>query len=290
MRVLIIGASGLVGNGLLQTFRAEDRFETKGTYFTFPSGDLSALDLRNTREVEDLFNGFKPGIVLLPAFSANVDHCEENPEETRRTNVDGALNIIARVKRTGLKLVYFSSDYIFDGQKGPYKENDPPNPINEYGRQKLEVERAIQGTLDDHLIIRTTVVYGWEKRGKNFVMNLINRLNKKEKVKVPFDQIGTPTYVDDLARAVTTLVKLDKKGVFNVAGRDLLGRLEFAKIAADVFGLDVNLIMPVSTEELHQKAKRPLNAGMIIDKCERETGIRLLGAREGLEAMKRGMS
>lgn len=281
---LIIGASGLVGEDLVRA-APNAGLEAMGTYHSHPVPDMQRLDIRSRTEVQLLVAKVRPTIVYLPASLANVDYCELHPEEGYATNVVGVCNVVRAVNNVGAKLIYFSSDYIFDGKAGPYRENDPANPICEYGRQKLIAEHYVALHARDYLIVRTTVVYGWERQGKNFVYRLLNTLEAGQILKVPVDQIGNPTYAPNLAQAVVELALSDARGVYHVVGPERVNRYEFACEAASVFGLDGSLIQPVATSQLGQPAPRPLNAGMVVEKAIAKLSVPLMGYRDGLRAM-----
>ncbi len=286
-KALIIGASGLVGNALYKTLSAQ--CQVKGTYCGYPSECLVRLDISNKPAVEKIIKDFNPDYVFLPAAMTNVDLCEDNKDVCMKVNVGGVKNVIDAVKSQSSKLIYFSTEYVFDGKNGPYSETDIPNPINAYGKAKLEAEKNIISELKNYLIIRTTGIYGWEPQGKNFVMGLIRRNRLKETVKVPLDQISTPTYVQDLANVSWKLANFEKCGIYNVAGISLINRLEFTNSIADEFGLDKKLINAVKTEDLKQKAVRPLNGGLKTDKISNELNIHMSSVAEGLKLMKRSM-
>ncbi len=286
-KVLIIGASGLVGNTLYRILSSQ--YQVEGTYCGYPCECLVRLDISDRRSVEKVIESFNPDCVFLPAAMTNVDLCEDNKDACIRVNVEGVNNVVSVIKDHPCKLVYFSTEYVFDGKNGPYSEDDKPNPINVYGKAKLEAEYIISSLLKDYLIIRTTGIYGWEPQGKNFVMGLIRRNRLKETVKVPVDQISTPTYVEDLAVTSLELVHSGKKEIYNVAGSSLINRLEFANFIADEFGLNKRLIRGIKTEDLMQKAARPLAAGLKIDKISGELNIHMSSAVEGLKLMKRSM-
>jgi dTDP-4-dehydrorhamnose reductase len=150
----------------------------------------------------------------------------------------------------------------------------------------VEVEEIIEKELSEFLIIRTTVVYGWEREGKNFIMQMLRNLNKGVPMRVPLDQFSSPTYAQNLADAVRDLVCANEVGIFNIVGSEVINRYEFAKIVCDVFSLDANLLIPVRTSELNQKAKRPLRAGLKIDKVNRLIRTPLLPPYQGLQKMK----
>ena len=284
---LVIGASGQVGQHLLAALTNLGH-EAVGTCYSHPLPDMRRLDIRSGAEVRSLIAQVRPEVIYLPASLTDVDCCELHPGEGYLTNVIGVRNVVGAANGMEAKLVYFSSDYIFSGDHGPYQEDDPPNPICEYGRQKLIAEHHVAGHSHDYLIVRTTVVYGWEVQGKNFVNRLLNTLAAGQKIKVPNDQVGTPTYAPNLARAAIVLALSEAGGIYNVVGPERTNRYEFACEAARVFGLDLRLIDPVATCELGQAAPRPLNAGMTNEKASRKLAFPLIGYHQGLRALLTG--
>lgn len=288
MNVLIVGASGLAGRYLLREFKK--RHNTIGTYFQHKKPGLSFLALQDKNSIRDVIDGFKPDVIIIAAATSNVDFCEVNPKETYKINVLGLENLlnIASKQKEKPRVVFFSSDYVFDGKNGPYKEQDPTNPINEYGRQKVIGERLVQKYRGKHLILRTTVLYGWEEEGKNFTENLIVRARTtKEPRSVPIDQIGTPTYASNLAEIIVDLVEKEFIGVINIVGNDLISRFDFAKKVIKVFDLPKDIIIPISSEVLNQPAQRPLNGGLYNTKLKQLISIKILNAEEGLKQMKK---
>jgi len=284
MKSLIIGASGLVGGYLYKSFSTLG--EAVGTAFPESQQDFLVLDIRDANALRKLFSEYKPQIVLCPAAISNVEFCQEHPDECRSVNIEGLSNVIEESKRSNSKFVFFSSEYVFDGRSGPYLEKDIPNPINEYGKEKLEIENLIQRELHNYIIVRTTVIYGWEKEGKNFIMHMLKNFKQGIAMKVPEDQFSSPTYAGDLAGAVRELVSADHKGIFNIVGSQVINRFEFAKIACDVFGLNPGLLIPVKTSQLNQKAARPLNAGLKIGKVSGLIKTALHPPLQGLIMMK----
>ncbi len=280
---LVIGASGQVGEHILHQAGLAGH-GALGTYHESERPGFTQLDIRDSGQVDRLIRQTRPAVVWLPAATTNVDYCETHPEETFATNVAGVYHVLEATHRAGAKLVYFSSDYVFDGHAGPYAENDVPRPLSEYGRQKLAAEHAVAVHASDALIVRTTVVYGWENGGKNFVVQLVQKLRRGERMRVPSDQVGSPTYAPDLARTVVALADSPSRGLFHLVGPDLVDRLVFARAAAEAFGLDPSLIEGVPTRELAQGAPRPLEAGMITQKGSSIPGT-LRGITEGLREM-----
>ena len=285
MKSLVIGASGLVGSHLLKTCQ-ERNWDTLGTFYNFAQPNLTFLELQDVDAVRSLLQRAQPEVVFLPAYLSNVDYCELHSDETYQINVVGSLNVANLAKEVGAKLVFYSSDYVFDGKNAAYTEQDEPNPICVYGKQKLEIEQKINTLYDNHLILRITVVYGWESQGKNFVSRLIKTLQSNQTMKVPQDQIGSPTLVNDIAEASCRLVEANATGLFHVAGSDLVDRYEFALEAAKVFELPTENIIPVITSEFGQPARRPLKAGMKSNRLVQTLNWKPRGISEGLGFIK----
>lgn len=281
---LVIGASGLVGGSLQRELGARGA-DVLGTQFAQRADALLPLDMRDASAVRTLILRSQPDIIYLPAALTNVEYCETHPQESRAVNLDGTRAVAEAARAAGARLVFFSSDYVFDGENGPYSETDAPNPICEYGRQKLLGERLVTALLPDSLIVRTTVVYGWERQGKNFVQRLTERLEAGEQVRVPCDQVGSPTYAPDLADAVIELAAARTSGLYHIAGPLRADRYTFAVAAARFAGLDPDLIIPVLTCELGQVARRPMRAGMWPTLAEKALGRSLVDYRDGLRRM-----
>jgi dTDP-4-dehydrorhamnose reductase len=289
MKAIVLGASGLVGSHVLDEGIRRGLTVT-GTARSAASG-LRGLDVTDTPAVRSLLHELRPDVVVLAAALANVDRCEMEPEASARVNVEAPRAIAVACADMGMRLVHFSTDYIFDGTRGPYGEEDVPRPLGAYGAQKLAAEREIRDILPmSHLILRTTVVYGNESAGKNFLIRLLQNLRNKTPIRVPFDQTGSPTLVNDLAMATWELVDADARGTFNVAGSERMDRHEFARLAATAFGLDPAPIIGVSTRDLEQLAPRPLDAGLRVDKVEGFLGRRMVGASEGLSMLARSLT
>jgi dTDP-4-dehydrorhamnose reductase len=284
--VLIVGASGQVGHHL--ALAAERReLDWVGTFNTQSRPALRQLDIRDADAVAETVKALRPTHVVAPAASAQVDRCEHEPRTAYRVNVRGIGHLIDAANGIGATFVHFSSDYIFDGEDGPYDESAPANPLSQYGLQKLAAEHLAMQRAHDALIVRTTVVYGEEPQGKNFVYRLLAGLRGGQEVAVPNDQLGTPTYAPALADAVLDLLASETRGIVHLAGEELVARDEFAREAARAFGEDPELVRPVPTSALGQAAPRPLRAGLRGERAARALGRTLPGYVEGLRRMSR---
>ncbi|MDZ4837346.1 MAG: dTDP-4-dehydrorhamnose reductase [Candidatus Melainabacteria bacterium] len=284
MKHLVVGASGQIGGAIYKSL-VEKNQDVLGTYYTQPARGMRKLDINERSRVFKLVKEVSPDVIYACAGLTNVDRCEGDAKESFKVNVVGAANLVEAANRVGAKLVLLSSDYIFDGDRGPYDVNDLANPLNVYGYHKLLMEQHVATVCESYLIVRTTIVYGWEVVGKNFIARLIHKLSQRQKIKVPNDQFGTPTYNRNLARTLIELVGRDQSGVFHLAGSTSIDRYGFAIKAAQIFGLDTRLIQACPTAELKQKARRPLKAGLKLDKTRDILTTKLLGYEEGLRQM-----
>ena len=213
----------------------------------------------------------------------DVERCESEPEMAMSVNCHGPATLAAAAARHNVPFVYFSTEYVFDGKGGPYAEDASPNPISAYGRSKRMGEQAILKAHPNPLIVRTTVVYGRDPRGRNFLYGLRRALQSGHTFRVASDQISTPTYNWDLANTAIALVRAEAGGVFHVCGPERLSRFEFARCAARAMGLDESHIVGVPTAELGQVAPRPLDAGLSTQKLRRFPSLPpMRGTAEGV--------
>jgi dTDP-4-dehydrorhamnose reductase len=282
-RVLVIGASGLVGSHLLEAFG--DVATVAGTAFDQAGGVLERVDLRDAEATRELVGRKEPAAVVCAASITSVERCELEPEATRAVNVEGTLALADVAREAGATFVFCSSEYVFDGEDGPYDEDAPVNPINEYGRQKVAVEQALAERGDDFIVARVSCVYGHEVQRKNFVYQLWSALSEGRELRVPSDQIGTPTAAPDAARVIVELWQAGERGVFHVAGAERALRSDFGCVVAEELGLDPDLVRPTPTEGLGLAAPRPKGAGLLNDRAAVLAATPLLGIRDGVRAM-----
>jgi len=280
MRWLLLGATGLVGTHLRAALRGRDVVMT--SHRAQLPGSVP-LDLTDHAAVTRVIQEARPDVIVVAAANAFVEQCEREPIATRVINVD-AVRYLANAAPNAL-LVVFSSEYVFDGSAGTYAEDDPVTPINEYGRQKVAVE-AIARERPDHLVCRVSGVYGWSAARTSFVCQLVDRLRAGQRLRVPADQVITPTPAADLAGAIVELVDRSARGIFHAAGPEILPRPEFARRAAQTFGLDAALLDLRTTAELGLAAPRPLRAGLRTDKLRAFLGHGLSHSVDALAAMR----
>ncbi len=296
-RVLVVGSNGLLGQKVADllvrgspstVFLAS--LENK-PFVPVETAEYAQVDITQRKDVRDLVGSVEPDVIVNCAAMTNVDACERERELAWRINVNAVEHLIEAARRTNAKIVHVSSDYIFDGKLGPYAEDDRPEPLSYYGKTKLASENALRTSGLEHIIARTMVLYGYSPGVKpNFALWLIESLEKKSPVRVVDDQVGNPTLVDDLAYGLVRAIELGRSGIYNIAGRDIVSRYDFARTLAKVFGFDPGLISAVKTAQLRQPAPRPLKSGLITLKAEVELGFRPSTVEEGLRVLKGQLS
>ena len=285
-KLIITGASGLLGRKIVQL--------TKDDYIVVPlhktkplhSNSLK-LDITNSSEASNLFHKLKPDVVIHTASETNVDKCETEKEHAWKTNVEGTRNIALACSEANAKLVYISTDYVFDGEKGLYTEKDKPNPINYYGVTKLEGENQVTQHCQNYAVLRTSVLYGWHPWKQNFATWVINQLKQNKEITVVEDHYNTPTLADNLAEITLEAIQKDLQGLYHASGSERVSRYAFAKQIAKAFNLDPNLIKSIKMSQLTAWiAKRPKDSSLNTDKIQKKLKTKPLNIHEGLNKMK----
>jgi dTDP-4-dehydrorhamnose reductase len=266
---LIIGASGQVGGQMLRLLGPERCLVTSRNPGSERELHLDLVSLATYADAERILNGHSLDAIYCIAGMTNVDGCEALPELAHNINCRGPELLAHAARRRGIHFVYFSTEYVFDGGDGPYREDGPANPLSVYGKSKWQGEQAVLAACSHALVLRTTVVYGQDFGQKNYVYTLMRTLAAGKTMRVPQDQISTPTYNRDLAIATVALVDRGATGIFHLCGPERVNRLEFARSIAASLSLDKNLLSGVPTSALGQKAPRPLSAGLSIEKLRR---------------------
>lgn len=269
MRVLILGASGLIGGNSLKHFRDELNWNVVGTYFTYQAKNCVFYNTLNAGDPENFqVEKFNPEVILHCGALTFVDYCEDHEGESYEKTVLSTKNALDLARLCKSKFIYISTDYVFDGLDGPYREDDKVNPISIYGKHKLEAENLVRQSGLDFLICRVTNVYGEEERGKNFIARLAEKAfsGETEEMSFPADQYATPVNAADVAKALGQLILSGKSGLYHLAGTDYLNRYQLVTMVLRLFPENKIDAKPVRTAEMNQKAGRPLNGGLIAAK------------------------
>jgi dTDP-4-dehydrorhamnose reductase len=285
--LLIIGGSGLVGSKVAAS--ASESFKVVATYREkepkIPRVEFVVLHKERVEDGMALVRATKPAYVVDTAAAHDVDRCEEERDFAWQMNA-GSTGALARVATdVGARYLFISTDYVFDGRKGEYREGDVPRPVNYYGETKLAGEHAVLAATADHLVVRSSVIYGWHERRQNFATWVLSSARAGTPINVARDWVGSPTFADDLAAGILRLLRVPDGGVYHLAGADALSRHEFAVRLLRAFDLDAAMARPVRREELPLKAPRPADTSLSSEKAKRHR-IRLLPAEEGIQAMK----
>jgi dTDP-4-dehydrorhamnose reductase len=291
MKILITGSNGLLGQKLvyllksksniecIATARGDNRINDKDGYL------FETLDLTNPENVVSTINKHRPDCIIHTAAMTNVDECELNPEQCRLNNITATANIVEACKHYNPHLIYISTDFVFDGESGPYTEEDIPNPLSIYAKSKFEAEKIISESGHPFSILRTMIVYGItdDVQRSNIILWTKNSLELGKDIRVISDQFRGPTLAEDLALACYEAANRKATGIYHVSGREVISIIDIAYKVADYFGLDKKYIHPVSTAELNQPAKRPLKTGFIISKAERDLDYHPRSIDEGIQ-------
>jgi len=279
--VLLIGAAGLVGSHVHAALAGRD---VVATFHRRPVAGGVFLDITDATAVRELVAATRPDAVVLAAAAPHVERCEHEPEATRRVNVEAATSVRDAAHEHDALFVVFSSEYVFNGTAGTYREDDARRPVNEYGRQKAALEDLARES-PRHLVLRVSGVFGVESARKNFVYQLVDRLRAGETYDVPSDQLITPTDAVSLGQTLVELIDGSHLGVFHAAGPEILLRTEFARMIAEAFGLRADLVRPRPTAELGLVAPRPLRPGLSDQKLRQAVGHGLERPGEALRRL-----
>lgn len=256
MKILVTGVKGQLGYDVVR--EGESRgLEMFGT-------DVDNMDITDAGQVKQVIEDYRPDAVIHCAAYTAVDAAEDNQELCRKINVDGTRNIAEVCKVMDIPMMYFSTDYIFNGQgENFWKEDDEKRPLNVYGQTKYEGELAVQELIQKYFILRISWVFG--VNGNNFIKTMLRLGKEKGAAGVVSDQIGSPTYTYDLAKLVIDMIQTDKYGIYHVTNDGLCSWYEFACEIFKQAGLDVK-VTPLTTAEYPAKAARPFNSRMSKDK------------------------
>jgi dTDP-4-dehydrorhamnose reductase len=279
-KILITGANGLVGQALTGRFNALPMHSLLATSLskqrldTLNTGSFARLDITSGDQVKETFAAFNPDVVIHCAAVTDVDPCELDPEKCELVNIEGTRNVVREAAALGAKIVYLSTDFVFDGLHGPYGEDDEPNPVSTYGWSKLQGEYIVRSSRVPWAIVRTILVYGVTPSMKrnNLVTWVYRSLSANQTIRVVDDQFRMPTLVDDLADGIIRIVEREKTGIWHLSGPEMVSVYDFAITTARFFGLDETLISPIKSEELNQAGRRPPSTGFLPGKASEELG------------------
>ncbi len=303
-KILITGSNGLLGQKLiyallkrnqentiwdiLATSRGENRMRTQAGYAYQP------LDLTDALAVNACIETFRPDVVIHTAAMTNVDACELDPAACQLQNVTVVahqLKALEKLKTTTYNphFIHLSTDFVFDGENGPYRETDLPNPLSHYAQSKLDSEKLVLASSLRTAIARTIIVYGIVDgmSRSNLILWAKGALEKGQQINVVDDQFRAPTLAEDLAEGCLLIAEKNATGIFHLSGKETASILDWVYQVADFWKLDKSLITPAKSETIKQPARRPPRTGFIIDKAMHELGYAPHSFSEGLALLDR---
>ncbi len=280
--ILVTGSNGLLGQkitekvltdggvNLIDTSRGKNKYPTDSNY------TYVEMDVTNYAKVAEVLNAYKPDTVIHTAAMTNVDICHAERQACWALNVDATKNLASLCDELNIHFIYISTDFVFDGLNGPYKEDDTPNPVSYYGESKLAGELATQQMNGSWAIIRTILVYGilHDMSRNNIVLWAKGALEKGLPINVVNDQWRMPTLADELASACLLAAQQKAEGIYHISGKEMMTIVDIVKAVAKFWNLDQSLINEVSSATLNQEAKRPLKTGFVLNKAVTQLGYK----------------
>lgn len=291
MKILITGANGFLGHYLVKqlldknhTVIATGKGECRLPFTNHSSFAYTAMDFTDPFIVHDVFEKYQPEVVIHAGAMSKPDDCELQQWQAYFTNVEGTVTLLLNAEEQKSFFVFVSTDFIFDGERGMYNEEDEAAPVNFYGKTKVEAEDAVKEYEHGWAIARTVLVYGKPLAGRSNILSIVKeKLEKGEEYSVVDDQVRTPTYVEDLAAGIISILEKKAAGIYHLSGSDVLTPYEMACKAADFLNLSKSLIKKVTAASFTQPAKRPPKTGFVIDKARIELDFNPTSFNEGLK-------
>lgn len=287
-RVLITGATGLIGRGICSELGAEhDVLFTARNISNLSSSRFYPFDLCQTTEIKNFLDSLQPEVIVHTSAVTSIAEVAQDKEYAQRINVDAVREIAEWCEENDARMIHFSTDFIFDGTRFDYTENDEPHPVSSYGKMKWESELAVSGVLKNHLIIRPILVYGYfdNMARLNFPLLVISKLQKGEEMFITSDQVRMPTHISDIARVVKKALFSEHTGCLHLSGSELIDMYEFALKVADVFQLDASLLRPMKTSNEAENECRPKISGFNLLKAKELFNYRPLTIEQGLRLL-----
>lgn len=289
------GANGLLGQALVRHLSADPRYDVLATardsefFGVGVSCGFTTLDITDQDVVDEVFEDFAPSVVVNSAAMTQVDACETDRDRCWRINVDAVEYLARKCRATGTRFIQLSTDFVFDGESGPYREADRPNPVNFYGRSKLASENVSREAGEGRWsVVRTILVYGTGTRlsRSNIALWVVGELTAGREIRVVTDQFRSPTFNLDLAAGIERLIRHNASGLYHMSGREQMSVHDFATSVAGSFGLDGSLILPTDQSSFRQPARRPPRTGFDITKAVAELGYHPRSIPEALDHLR----
>lgn len=297
-KILITGSNGLLGQKLIDLYLKNNDVKLIATarginrYPIDEGYEYAIMDITSFEQVQEVIKKYKPHCIINTAAMTNVDQCEEDMVGAENLNINAVSHLVDAANQVDAHFIQLSTDFIFDGKAGPYKEDDEPNPLSFYGKTKLEAEKIIRAKSNKWSIIRTILVYGivHDMSRSNIVLWAKNALEKGQPLKIVDDQFRSPTLAEDLAIGCQLVEQKEAEGIYNISGKDQMNIVSLVERVADYFELDKTSIERVSSSTLNQPAKRPPITGFNLEKSIKELGYNPHSFEEGIELLMRQLT
>ncbi|SDG31033.1 dTDP-4-dehydrorhamnose reductase [Pedobacter terrae] len=297
-RILVTGSNGLLGQKITEKVLAEGRVKLITTsvganrYPVKAGYEYAEMDILNPEQVKAVIEKYRPDSVIHTAALTNVDACEANKDLCNRLNVDSVATLLSVCEEKNIQLIHLSTDFVFDGKNGPYREEDAVNPVSYYGESKVMAEVLIRNSKANYAILRTILVYGisHDMSRSNIVLWAKAALEKASPINVVNDQWRMPTLAEDLAEACLLAVERDARGIYHISGEDYMSIADLVRKVADYWKLDHSFINEISSASLNQPAKRPEKTGFVLDKAIKDLGYNPHSFEEGLLVLEQQMA
>lgn len=289
MKIIILGANGFTGRRILKRLSPKHQVLACSLHpdiLPEEGYQFKTLNMQDFESMDAILNNSQPDVIVNASALSVVDYCEQHPEEAYALNVSAVKHLAEYSQATGCRLIHLSTDFVFDGTaSSAYTETDTPNPVNYYGKTKRWSEEAIEQICTNHAIVRVEVVYGkpFERQHGNIVHLVKNRLENGQSIRVVSDQFRSPTWVEDIARAIESLLTDKHQGIYHICGNETLSVADIAYRVAKHFGLDTSLIHPITTEEMNEATPRPLFSPMSTEKAFQAFGYQPSKLEEGFK-------
>ena len=289
MKIMILGANGFTGRRILRRLSFKHQVLACSLHpdiLPEEGYEFHILDMQSVDATDALLNNFRPDVIINASAMSVVDYCEQHPEEAYALNVTAVKHLAEYSQSNSCRLIHLSTDFVFDGTATEaYTETDTTNPINYYGKTKQWSEEVIEQACTNYAIARIEVVYGKPFNGQhgNIVHLVKTRLENGQSIRVVSDQFRSPTWVEDIARAIESLLSDKYQGIYHICGGETMSVADIAYRVAKHFGLDTSLIQPVTTDEMNEATPRPLFSPMNTEKALKEFGYQPSRLEEGFK-------
>jgi len=285
-KILVTGSAGLIGMQIVRDL-LENNFEVYSCYNnTKPElGIITHLDLSKKKDIINTINKIEPDTIIHLAAITDVELCESESELAKKINTDATEILAKEAEKNNIFLMYMSTDYVFDGKIGMKKEEDEPNPINVYGKTKLDGEKILKKINTPNVIVRTSTPFGMHSKKMSFPFWIKKNIESKKEIKILMDQYTSPSYVPDISKMVIEIINKKITGIIHIAGSSRISRYEFAKMIAKKMNYSKEFFKPIKMKQMDWNAQRPIDSSLDITKSNKILKIKPKKLEDSIELM-----